>query len=279
MFKKKDDIRTFIVVVIVCALCLVIALIFNNKKNYDMLQKVDDYDVFFHNVSIINNYLVYLSNNDEALKLILDKKYIKGDIIDNNKYSVLSSFEVTSMEYVKINKDFIYYVQGKIYNNVYDSFRELVDDNFRTLIIMDTSKNTYAIYPIDDNVVDVVNDIKWISIKKNEYNIIGDYNDIDKEDVCTIYFSNFMNYVYNDINHSYELLSDEMKKTYTDKNKYINDIYDSFSSLSTAADMCKLSVIDDKNVYTVVDTNKNTYMFTESSIMNYKVDFYLNKNE
>lgn len=287
MFKKKDDIKTFIVIIIVCIICVFVALFFNKRNNYDNIEKVSDYNVFFANVSIVNNYLTYVANNNsEAVYSLLNKSYIRDnginkdnvlDLIDD--YSVLSSFEVSSMDYVKVNKDYIYSVEGKIYENVYDSARKLVDDDFKLIIITDTSKNTYSLYPVNDNTKDVINGIMWIRISNNDYNILGETFEIDKEKVCAIYFSNYMNYVYNDIDYAYGLISDEMKKIYNDKNEYIDYVYDNFSLLSSTGDMCNLSINDDYKVYTVIDTNKNTYMFTESSIMNYKVDFYLNKNE
>lgn len=277
MFKKKDDIRTFIVIVVVCVLCVIVALLFNNNKNnYDSLEVVDDYDMFFANVSIVNNYLSYVSSgNSEAVSALLEKKY-DGDILDNSsKYTALSSFEVSSMKYVQVNKDFIYYVQGKIYNNVYDSVRELVDDSFSIVIIKDTSKNSYSLYPTHDNASDVINSIKWIRIKNNKYNTLGENPDISREKVCAIYFSNYMNYIYNDIGYAYELISEDMKKIYTDKNKYTNYIYKNFSLLSSTADKCNLSISDENNIYTVIDKNGNTYRFVEQSILNYKVDIHL----
>ena len=280
MFKKKDDIMTFIVIIIVCILCIIIALVLNYSNNYEKLEKVDDYDVFFANVSIVNKYLSFVANDDKlALDSLLDEKYKSNNILDNSNYTVLSSFEVSSMDYVKINKDFVYYIQGKIYNSVYDSVRELVDDDFKMVMIKDTSENNYALYPVTENVEDVINGIRWINIKNNEYNDFGVASSINKEKVCSIYFSNYMNYVYNDIGYAYELISDDMKKIYADKNKYTNYIYDNFSSLSSIADRCKLDEYEDMNVYTVIDTKGNTYKFTESSIMKYNVDFYLNENE
>ena len=281
MFKKKDDIRTFVVIVVVCLLCIIIALFFNGNNNYyDKLEKVDDYDQFFTNVSIINKYLSYVANGDnDAIVALLDKKYKNKNSVGNSNYSSLSSFEVSSMDYVKVNSDFVYYVQGKIYNVVYDSVREIVNNDFKIVIIKDTNKNNFSLYPVDgDNVAEIINGISLIRIKDNEYNDFGEKTNVDKEDVCVIYFSNYMNYIYNDIDYAYELISDDMKKIYTDKNKYINHIYSNFNLLSGTADRCKLDINEGINIYTVIDSNENKYMFTESSIMNYRVDFYLNEN-
>ena len=279
MFKRKDDIKTFVVIVIVCFLCIMIALFFNNNNYYDKIKKVDDYDQFFTNVSIINKYLSYVASGDNvAIDSLLDKKYKGNSIFDSSNYSSLSSFEVFSMDYVQINDDFVYYVQGKIYNSGYDSVRELIDDDFKIVIIKDVSKNTFSLYPVYDNVKDVINGIKFIRIKDNEYNDLGETVNIDNEDVCVTYFSDYINYVYNDIDYAYELISDDMKKIYTDKNKYVNYIYDNFSSLSSTADKCGFNVSNNQNIYTIIDTNGNIYKFIENSIMNYKVEFSLIEN-
>ena len=86
MFKRKDDIRTFIVIVCICAICLVVAFLFNYKSNYEKLIHVNEYDVFFSNVNYLNNYISKIANNDNnAVYNLLDDKYIdKNNItIDN----------------------------------------------------------------------------------------------------------------------------------------------------------------------------------------------------
>ena len=44
---KKDDIKTLIVIVIVCAICLILVLIFSREKNTDKLEAVKEYNTYF----------------------------------------------------------------------------------------------------------------------------------------------------------------------------------------------------------------------------------------
>lgn len=284
MMKIKDDIRTFIVVACVCIICLVIGLILNNKSNYDKLVYVNEYSDFFTNTNYINNYISKIANNDsKTIYNLLDDKYIEENNITINNvlnivgdYSILSSFDVNNMYYVQINKDYIYYIEGKIYENRFDEDKILIDDDFAIVIINDTDKLSYSLYPVNNNnYVKVINSIKKINIKNNKYNNIQKSGTISKEQVCITYLSDFTDNILNDINNSYELLSDNMKKTYNTSNKYINYISNNFDLITGTADKCKMDEIDDKRRYTVIDINDNTYIFTENSIMNYEVDFYL----
>ena len=63
--------------------------------------------------------------------------------------------------------------------------------------------------------------------------------------------------------------------------EYVNYINDNRDKITTEADKCLLEKIGNNRVYTVIDKNENKYIFTEKSVMNYEVSFYLkdNKNE
>ena len=284
MMKIKDDTRTFVVIGSVCAICLIIGLILNIKSNYDKLVSVDEYTDFFTNTNYINNYISKIANKDSnAIYNLLDEKYIeKNNITINNvldavgNYSILSSFDADDMHYVQINKDYIYYIEGKIYENSYDADKILKDDSFSIIIITDTDKSSYSLYPVDDNsYIKAINSIRKINIKNNKYNSIQKSESISKEHICVTYLSDFIDTIFNDINKSYNMLSDNMKKRYNTSNKYIDYIVDNFDLITNTADKCKMDEIDDKRRYTVIDMNGNTYIFKENSIMNYEVDFYL----
>ena len=51
---KKDDIRTFVVIIIICTLITGLVLFLNRKGNSDKLEVVDEYNNFF----TITNYAV-----------------------------------------------------------------------------------------------------------------------------------------------------------------------------------------------------------------------------
>ena len=56
---------------------------------------------------------------------------------------------------------------------------------------------------------------------------------------------------------------------------YINN---NLNRITTDADKCSLEKVKNKRIYTVLDKNSNKYVFVETNIMNYKVDFYLYDN-
>lgn len=278
---KKDDFRTFIVIGIVCVICLIIGLIISFKSNTDKLKNVNEYNVFFSNVNYINNYINMIASGDEqAIYKILDDKYKENNnnlnnILYNNEYTDLTYFEADTMFYVEIKKNILYYIKGYIYDINHDG-RELIDDNFSILLINDLNTNSYSLYPVDDNnYEEIINNIRKINIKNNSYNSIKESEVISKEQVCIMYLSNFLNITFHDINRSYSLLSNSMKKKYTNNSSYESYVNDNFGLVSTIADKCKLEESDDKRRYTVIDTEGNTYVFTEKNIMNYEVDFYL----
>ena len=279
MGNRKDDIRTFVVIVVVCAICIVIALILNIKSNVDELSSVNEYNVFFSNVNYINSYINYVaSENSIAIYNVLDKKYIEKNNItyDNildyiDDYSIGSSLKATGMEYVKVGNNFVYYVKGMIYENTYEGV-SLLDDDFSIVVVTDFKNLSFSLYPVDNNnYKEVINGIKKINIVNNTYNTIVKSELINKERICGLYLSDFIN----NLSDSYALLSDDMKEIYIDKDMYNSYIKDNISSFSSVADKCRMDEIDDIRVYTVIDKNSNTYVFTEESIMKYKVDFYI----
>lgn len=284
MFKRKDDIKTFIVIVCVCAICVFIGILFSRKSNVEKLEHVNEYNVFYSGVNYINNYINNIaSNNSSAVYSLLDKKYIENNniTIDNvleniTSYSTLSSFKATNMYFVQVKGNFIYYIEGKIYEEIYDD-RILIDDYYSIVLITDNNNLSYSIYPINDNHYEkIINSIKSINIEKNRYNSFVESELIEKERVCVIYLSDFINNIFNEQENTYKILSKDMKKIYTSSNDFQEYISNNIDLISSTADKCKLEELDDKRRYTVIDTNGNTYIFTEEYIMNYEVDFYLN---
>lgn len=281
---KKDDIRTFITIIIICTLIVGIVLILNRKSNSEKLEVVNEYNTFFTTSGYVNNYLNYSSDSSKLYDLLysdyIDKNNITVDNILTNikSYPKNSTIKVTEMKYVKVKNDYIYYIKGKIYQNTFDG-KELIDDNFDVLAVLDFDTLSYAIYPIeDDNYKEVIDKIKKIEIENNKYNSIKKSELITKEQICVIYLSDYIDKIYNDIDLSYKILSKSMKEKYTTLEEYKNYINNNIDKITTEADKCSLEKIGNNRLYTVIDKNKNKYIFNEESIMNYEVDFYLYDN-
>lgn len=283
---KKDDLKTLIVVILVCAIPLTIVLILNIKSNSDKLEVVNEYNDYFSIVGNVNKYLNYTSTgNEEAIYSLLDKEYITNNEVTINNvldkvsiYPINTSVKINIMTSVNIKNSYAYYLKGSIIQNNYSTTEEITN-NFEMIVLKDLDNLTISLYPINNNTnyKKTIDHIKKINIKSNDYNKINNSSIVTKEEICSLYLSDYLNKVRNNIDSSYLLLSDNMKKQ-SDFNtlelykKYINN---NISKMSTSADKCLMEKIKDNRVYYVVDKNGNKFVFNEESIMNYKVDIYL----
>lgn len=280
----KDDIKTLVVVVLVCVISIGLIILLNTKSNSEKLEAVNEYNNFFSVNNYINNYINNISkNNSELVYNLLDQKYLeknnitKDNIFDNiNNYPSNSSINISNMEYVKIKNNYLYYIEGKIYQNTFDS-QNIIDDNFKIIVMIDFNNQTYSIYPLEDNYKKIIDNIKKITIEKNNDNNISKSDLVTKEQVCIIYLSDFINKINTDINSSYDLLSDNMKKEYT-LDTYKTYISNNLNKITTLADKCYLDKKEEQRIYSVIDKNGNKFTFKENKIMNYTVDIYLNED-
>lgn len=280
---RKDDIKTFITIVIVCLVIVVLVLILNHKSNSDKLETVNEYNTFFTVTSYVNDYINNISNQDSSSLYdvlysdYIDKKNITlNNIYDNiEKYPINSSVKVTKMEYVKVKNDYIYYVEGKVNQITFDGKQE-IDDNFKVVVITDFDTLSFAIYPLqeNDNYKKTIDSIKKIEIENNKNNKIKNSSLVSKEQICVFYLSDYVDKLNNNIEEAYNLLSDQQKKQYT-LDKYKEFINTNIDKITTDADKCSLELSGTNRVYTVIDINKNKYTFTEKNIMNYNVSLYL----
>ena len=283
---KKDDIRTFITIAIICAIIVGIVLIINRKSNSEKLEEVNEYNTFFTITNYINTYISSSSNTSKLYDLTYIDYINRNNITENtiNKflenYTINSSIKVTDMKYVKIKNNYVYYVKGKIYKNIYNG-SEVINNNYQTLVLVDFDTLSYDIYPIDTDYKKVLDKIKKISIENNRNNNVKKSDLITKEQICVIYLSDYISKIDEEIELSYNVLSEKMKEQYPMFKEYVNYINDNRDKITTEADKCLLEKIGNNRVYTVIDKNENKYIFTEKSVMNYEVSFYLkdNKNE
>lgn len=280
---RKDDIKTFVTIVIVCLVIVVLVLILNHKSNSDKLETVNEYNTFFTVTSYINDYINNISNQDSSSLYdvlysdYIDKKNITLNNIYNNieEYPINSSVKVIKMEYVKVKNDYIYYVKGKVNQITFDGKQE-IDNNFKVVVITDFDTLSFAIYPLQekDNYKKIIDSIKKIKIEDNKNNKIKNSSLVSKEQICVFYLSDYVDKINNNIEEAYNLLSDQQKKQYT-LDKYKEFINANIDKITTDADKCSLELSGTNRVYTVIDINKNKYTFTEKNIMNYNVSLYL----
>lgn len=281
---KKDDIKTFITIIIICTLIVGLVLILNRKSNSEKLEVVNDYNSFFTTTNYVNNFLSYSKDSSRLYDVIYssyidDNKITKDNIFDYIKsYQGDVSIKVIAMKYVKVKDNYIYYVKGKLYQSTFDSV-EVIEDNFEVVVLVDINTSSYGIYPIDSNdYKDIINGIKRIKIDNNSNNVVKTSSSISKEQMCVVYLSDYIDKLNNDINSAYDVLSNSMKEKYVSLDNFRMYINNNLNRITTDADKCSLENVKNKRIYTVLDKNSNKYVFVETNIMNYKVDFYLYDN-
>lgn len=277
---KKDDIKTLIVIVVICIICLALVYFISRAKNTDSIKDVTEYNTYFSVSNYMNSYINYLSNKDnEAIYSMLSSEYIyQNEINQNNIFDIIDTYDsslitlkITNMKEVKINNNnYIYYIKGKLLENTFDS-TEVIDNNYEVLLLADYKTLSETVYPLKDNNYEkVINSIKKINITQNEYNKIKKSSLITTENICVLYLSDYIDKLTNDIEEAYNLLSVSMKEKYTTTDLFKTHIETHRNKITTKADKCTK---EDDN-YIVIDNNNNKYIFTEESVMNYKVDFY-----
>ena len=298
--KKKKIIRFAIILFIFLAIFLIVytinVLSSNQEEFYEEkaeesipyeMSLVNEYSYFFSVVNILNSYLDDLKDeNTEALLNVLHTEYLNSyQINEYNIYEHLDkldnglnyTFKANIMAYKtdeNLNR-YLYYVKGDIIENGFEENKVFKKD-VMFLVNVDYENITYAIYPLNYlyEILPIIN--PYNEILKNVNNELIGSNVITKDYICNLYLSDFIEKVSNNVEDSYDLLdSDFRKKEFAKKSKYIEYMNNNKNKLSYQIYECS-SLSGNSNVYEIKDMNFNTYIFTEESIMNYKVEFTIN---
>lgn len=280
---SKDNIKTSIILVIIFGLCIGLIFIIQIEKNSDKLKKVDMPNMYFMVINYVNSYINALSNedNDMVYDMLYDDYKNENDfyLFDNIKtYDAIPSVDITNMEYLEKNDNYIFYVEANIYNYSMNE-KEIIDDDFAIIVIIDNINKTFAIYPTErTKYKKELDKIKKINISKNNSNELISIEIVGKEKMCVLYMTDFINKINNNNDYGYSLLSNDMLEKYSSLKIYKDTMTKKKDKLSTIASKCaveKANTDNDNNKkYIVIDNNNNKYIFTEESVMNYKVDFY-----
>ncbi len=280
---KKDDIKTFITILVICALIGGLVLILNKKSNSEKLEVVNEYNTFFKVTNYVNNYINNTRYSSSLYDIIYPEYIEQNNITEETikdyikEYPINSTIKVTNMKYVKIKENYLYYIKGEIYQNTLDK-KELIEENFNTIVIIDFDTLSYSIYPVEENYKRVVDKIKKIKIENNGNNNIKKSELISKEQICVMYLSDYIDKINNNTISAYNLLNSDMKKQYSTLEDFENYINNNIYNITTEADKCSLEKLENKRIYTVIDKKQNKYIFKENNIMDYQVNFYLYEN-
>jgi len=284
---KKDDRVTIIVIILICFICFTTAFLLSRKSNFDKLSLVSDYDTFFSVSDEVNRYINYVTSSDKVnIYNLLSEKFVEEYSVnyDNifdfvNSYSGDISLRVNSIYFDKIRNNYLYLVNGTVNENSLYGVN-VIDDDFKIVVLNDISSNSYSIYPVDEgDYKDVINGIRRISISNNSSNTIVTKTEISDVDICKLYFSDYMDKILNDVDGAYDLLDESMISNYSsidDFKKFLNEHRD---MLTTSSNLCGADELKDQRIYTVVDKFENVYTFKEQGVMNYKVSFRFKDGE
>ena len=217
-----------------------------------------------HNLKNDLHEVEVIYKNGDKIKF----NYQTGEVISSSKaedaektglfdylkeYSIDTSVEVNKIEYVSVKNNYIYNIQGKLNEMTFDT-TNVIDNDFRIIVIVDFDNSTYAVYPLSDkdDYKKIIDSIKKINIDSNSNNRTIKSDLITKEKICVLYLSDYVNKLNYDIEEAYKLLDDTTKKNYS-LEKFISYINNNFDKITTDADKCLFETVGDKRIYTVID--------------------------
>ena len=106
-------------------------------------------------------------------------------------------------------------------------------------------------------------------VNNNEYQGITKISD---DEMCVIYLTDFLNKINENIDNSYQLISEDTKEKLDTLEKYKEYVNTNLNDRSTIANKCAIIDNDADKKIIVYDENNNYYEFLEVGIMNYYVN-------
>ena len=284
MYKiSKFDIILFSSLAIIIG--VVYFIFFFTNKNKEVKKEFNDdndYGLYFMVINNINDLLSDVSNNEtNKVYNLINKKYINDyGISANSSFKFINNYgddifvKVDNMLFSNIDDNFIFYVHGVLRKEGYSDEIRVVDNDYNIMMFLDTKNMSYSFYPLsDNNYKSVVDDINSISVSKNNDNKYNGNNNINNDVICSLYFSDFIYKIDNDIDLSYKVIGGNTKdELFKNKDSYINFIKNNRDKFGNAAVKCAVDGVG-SNVYHVYDDKNNYYEFVESKILKYYVDF------
>lgn len=312
MSEKNLKIAIMVVIFIIITITSILIYIFSmNKKEYEeevagdenaVIEKnenimlLKDNSIFYTAKNIVQGYLNVNASKSKEVYNLLDKDYII-----NNNITVENVFEhlpnlgnhilyYPQQVYIKEmqNGDILYsYGQTETFEE--DQERNIIKNkdlqDIFLIIKIDYENATFSIEPIQkQEYEDIINEKVLknpeINIQKNKYNTLT-YTNISDDTVAANYIADFRQLCQEDVDKAYASLEESYKtKRFPSINvfkKYIQSIQ--LTNMYIIS--CEKQILENKNVYICKDKLKNTYIFTETSPMQYTVqlDDYTLENE
>lgn len=279
---SKQDFYKLVIVFSIFAIILLVFFVTIYKRGQieddpvieeNNFSEVTNYNIFFFVNNNINTFIEYTADNNlEGILNYLDEDYTKENNINiTNLKNFVKFYSQGDYYMAKLTKSYqvsdnvtVYYTEGQILNEGFEE-TTIVDNNVKFVLYVDFG-NMSASVKIVNNAINE-NDVKSINTEKripsNQANAIEQVELIDTKRICNIYLNDFITKVYNGEGFPYtnNFENREDFETYVENNNLISDIKTCNTSINN----------ENKRVYTIVDTNNYRYVFTEESILNYKV--------
>lgn len=262
-------------------------------KDNNGFEEVTDNNIFFSIIDALSSYIDMLKYNEN---FSIDEE-VSNTSINTQNLEII--YNLLDKDYIKDNNIKLNNIQNYIYNINSDTIlipikmKAKYGENINTFILEtyltgSYSEKKYFIVRIDNKnqafsiefVTDKVNKIEDLKFKENENNIYkNDYNHfeyqiINEDRIAISYLENYRNLsinypeiVYNDY------LDDDYKNerfgSLENYKKFINDNLQELEQIETKKYL--LENKGDNSIYVCVDQYKNTYTFTVTSVLQYKV--------
>lgn len=301
----EKKIFKIMIIIIILVILLVLIMFSMNKyvfhrnekkleKNVEVkasgeINEVKDIETYLTVSDCVNNYLLYVSENDnKSIFELLNKSYTKENNI--NEDNVLNKIDKIN-EKVEFNIKNIYELDIDVSIKIYFIYGYLINEqdkyeDYNVVLNIDYSNNTFSIAPYGKIYVEYINyQSNNVSIKKQENlkklvdNIdIGDVNliqriNINDESISEFYFKQYVQkllynsqeaYLYLDQSYSQKRFGDfeEFQQYIIENNSYIkNGILNKY----------KVNNYGDYDEYICLDNYGNYYIFKVTSPMSYTV--------
>lgn len=280
---NKKNFFSFIIILFLSIVCFGVIFLFSidkKKDNYSNLKIVKDYNIYFSVVENINYYINSLGKkNKNVVYSLLDINYINKKRI--NKTNVLDKvalmekdilFSGKRIYYLNWDNKYLFLANGILINK---ETQEIVNNDYKVALLVDYDLLVVSVYPLqNEEDVDYIIDI---DIKTNNYNNLIPSRGLSDDNMCKLYYEDFIKYVNNDIDGLYNILSDNIKINYSfeDFKKIINN---KFNDYKYSLNNCVITYNNENNtkIFNVLDKNNNKVRIYENGVMNYNIDFNLN---
>ena len=262
---------------------------YENTSTIEIVNNRDDYYL----VESLTDLYIYsiLEQDTETLLNIIDKTYIyNNNLSENNVISNLNDFADTENENIekyKIMIDKMYVSKQGTINTYFIYFKIInrADETITETAIMaelDLFNETYFILPFEymkeNEYTEVQEGEKYKynieSIESNGYNEYS-YQNISEYEIILDLMSNLTDEILYDLDNSYNLFSDEYKKARFDTlDKYKDYIKKDIKRIyASSIENYRIDKNSDYTEYICIDQNGNYYIFKETAIMQYTVEF------